>query len=138
MAKIDRSVKGRSFEDYLIELPGTAEKMRKYAFELESYAVANLEEARSYSLIIGRPFQENAEIIARLVNKRKNTWEVELNDEDRTGDSRQGAAGNIESGRRDYWNRQTGEPYGGMEGLEVLAMAVQALKDRHRLSLRRR
>lgn len=130
MAEVFRTVKGRKLDDYVVQLPGTAAAMRGYAFELESYAEVVLEAARDFSLMIGRPFEENVKVKANKENRTD--WAVWLDD---TGNSRQNAAGNIEFGRNDYFNDK-GMPYGGMAGLEVLSQAIRIFKDRHRRSLR--
>jgi hypothetical protein len=136
MASVDRTVKGQSLEDYLAGLPGVGRYMRDITFELQAYAEVNLEEARSQSLFIGRQFDDNARVESQQTNRRKNQWAVVLDDTDRVGDNRQGAANNIEQGRLDYFRRDTGMPYGGMEGLNILTLALQTLRDRHRGSLR--
>jgi len=123
MAKINRTVNGKGFEDYLIELPGTQAALRRYAFELEALAAANLAAARSHA-----PPGEGSFIRAY---RRKPDWIVELNDE-----LGQGAAGNIEAGRRPRIDPVTLLPEHEMVGLYVLARAIRALEDRHRSELR--
>lgn len=127
MAEVFRTIKGRPVEEYLVELPGTARAMRSYAFELEAHAEVVLEAARDFSLMIGRPFEENAKITSE--RESGNRWNVWLDD---TGNERQGAASSIEFGRLPGMQEGTG----AMAGLEILGQAVQILKDRHRRSLR--
>lgn len=131
MAEVFRTVRGQPLEEYVMTLPGVARAMRRFAFELEALAAANLEAARAESLIEGRRFDDDSRVRSHQVNRRTNQWEVELDDS--RGD---GAAGNIEEGRIDYVDRETGQLYGGMDGLFILGRAIRALKARHRRSLR--
>ncbi len=105
-------------------------ELRKYAFEIEAYAAALLQEARDFSASIGRPFSGLSFVYSEKIGKTD--WQVVLNDE--FSDQ---AAYNIEKGRgAEGIDPETGMPYGEMEGLFILERAVQAVADRHRSELR--
>lgn len=136
MAEVDRNLPNK-----IERLAGVTVAMKKYVFEIEATADANLELARSESLSIGRRIDQDASVES---NRTGNvTWVVELVDRGHNhGLTGTNAPQNIEFGRLPYVQRVNadgrfaGQLFGGMDGLAILTDAVKAVKNRHRRELR--
>lgn len=122
MAELYKRVRGRKFEQFIAMLPEVQDVLEETAFAVKARADVNLREAESRLHGLGGDAQielDHGDI----------DWYVVLSDE--RGDK---AALSIEFGRAPYIDPQSGEEWGGMDGLYILTRAAGLPKKARRVT----